>query len=83
MQPGGFQYVLRYSCHPADVSALALATKLKLVAVADDSGTVSLLDLLQVGVLRVWLGCWLGGAAMHRLRVLGPPLWSAAVQGWC
>lgn len=49
MQPGGFQYVLRYSCHPADVSALALATKLKLVAVADESGTVSLLDLLQVG----------------------------------
>ena len=48
LQPGGFQYVLRYSCHSADISALALATKLKLAAVADDSGTLSLLDLLQV-----------------------------------
>ena len=48
LQPGGFQYVLRYSCHSADVSALALATKLKLAAVADEAGNLSLLDLLQV-----------------------------------
>ncbi len=40
--------MLRYSCHSADISALALATKLKLAAVADESGTLSLLDLLQV-----------------------------------
>lgn len=46
-QPGGFQYVLRYSTHGADVTALALATKLKLAAVADASGRLSLVDLLQ------------------------------------
>lgn len=46
-QPGGFQYVLRYSAHAADVTAVSLATKLKLAAVADEAGTVSLLDLLQ------------------------------------
>lgn len=46
-QPGGFQYVLRYSAHSTDVTAVALATKLKLAAVADASGALSLLDLLQ------------------------------------
>lgn len=47
LQPAGFQYIMRYSAHSADVTALALATKLKLAAVADASGRLSLLDLLQ------------------------------------
>ena len=46
-QPGGFQYILRYSTHSADITAVTLATKLKLAAVADEAGCVSLLDLLQ------------------------------------
>ncbi|PSC76739.1 R-Tomsyn-like family [Micractinium conductrix] len=46
-QPAGFQYVLRYSTHAADITAVSLATKLKLAAVADEGGTLSLLDLLQ------------------------------------
>ncbi|KAL4431642.1 hypothetical protein ABPG77_001484 [Micractinium sp. CCAP 211/92] len=46
-QPPGFQYILRYSTHSCDISCVALATKLKLAAVADESGTLSLLDLLQ------------------------------------
>ncbi len=48
MQPAGFQYVMRYSIHSADITGLCLATKLKLAAVADESGTVSVLDLMQV-----------------------------------
>ena len=46
-QAPGFQYVLRYGAHSPDVTALALATKLKLAAVGDASGHVTLLDLLQ------------------------------------
>lgn len=38
---------MRYSAHSADISSVALATKLKLAAVADAAGNVSLLDLLQ------------------------------------
>jgi hypothetical protein len=47
LQPAGFQYIMRYSAHSAGITALALATKLKLAAVADASGRLSLLDLLQ------------------------------------
>ncbi|KAL4458921.1 hypothetical protein ABPG75_013786 [Micractinium tetrahymenae] len=47
LQPAGFQYILRYSTHSSDISSVALATKLKLAAVADESGSLSLLDLLQ------------------------------------
>lgn len=47
LQPAGFQYILRYSTHSTDITAVALASKLKLAAVADESGTLSLLDLLQ------------------------------------
>ncbi|EFN53326.1 hypothetical protein CHLNCDRAFT_137041 [Chlorella variabilis] len=46
-QAGGFQYIMRYSTHSADVTAVALATKLKLAAVTDAGGNLSLLDLLQ------------------------------------
>ena len=46
-QPPGFQYVLRYGAHVADVTAVALSSKLKLAAVADAGGAVSLLDLMQ------------------------------------
>jgi hypothetical protein len=47
LQPGGFQYILRYTAHSADITAVGLATKLKLAAVADASGCLSLVDLLQ------------------------------------
>lgn len=47
LQAPGFQYILRYSTHSCDITSVALATKLKLAAVADESGTLSLLDLLQ------------------------------------
>ena len=46
LQPAGFQYILRYSTHAADVAALALSTKLKLAAVADEGGSVSVIDLM-------------------------------------
>lgn len=40
---------MRFGIHSADVCAVHLATKLKLAAVADESGVVSVLDLMQVG----------------------------------
>lgn len=46
-QAAGFQYVTRYSVHRADVTAVVLASALKLAAVADAKGTVSLVDLMQ------------------------------------
>jgi hypothetical protein len=46
-QAAGFQYVTRYSVHSADVTAVVLASALKLAAVADAKGTVSLVDLMQ------------------------------------
>lgn len=47
IQAAGFQYVTRYSVHDVDLTALSLASLLKLVAVADAKGCVSLLDLMQ------------------------------------
>ena len=48
-QPPGFQCILQCSHHAATISGVALACALRLVALADETGLVSILDLTQVG----------------------------------
>ena len=50
-QPAGFQCILQCSHHAATTSSIAIASHLKLVALADESGHVSLLDLGKVNQL--------------------------------
>lgn len=47
-QPPGFQCILQCSQHVGAVVAMDVSTKLKLVALADDQGTISMLDLTAV-----------------------------------
>jgi len=47
-QPAGFQCVLHLSLHAASVGALALATAAGLLALGDESGRLSVVDLRQV-----------------------------------
>ena len=48
-QPAGFQCILQCTHHAATISSLAIASRLKLLAVADEAGCVSLIDLSRVG----------------------------------
>ncbi|KAH7619656.1 hypothetical protein Ndes2526B_g06639 [Nannochloris sp. 'desiccata'] len=45
VQPAGFQYILKYSTHSVDCTAVSLASKMRLLAVGDCHGGVSALDL--------------------------------------
>lgn len=45
-QNPGWQYILKYSCHAGnDISALCLASRRGLLAIGDESGNISLLDI--------------------------------------
>ena len=48
-QPAGFQCILQCTHHAATISSLAIASRLKLLAVADEAGCMSLIDLSRVG----------------------------------
>jgi hypothetical protein len=74
-QPAGWQYVLRYSTHSADVTALALPSRLKVLAVGDASGAVSVVDLGQLQ--RMFQRQPAGAAGVARLAV-GPCMGPAA-----
>ena len=45
VQPAGFQYILKYSTHSVDCTAVSLASKMRLLAVGDCQGGVSAVDL--------------------------------------
>lgn len=47
-QPPGFQCILQYTHHAASISGIAIAARLKLVALADETGVLSLLELTRV-----------------------------------
>ena len=47
-QPAGFQCILQCSHHSASITAIAVAARQKLIALADEAGFVSLLDLTKV-----------------------------------
>lgn len=47
-QPAGFQCILQCSHHAASISGIAIACGLRLVALADEAGVVSMLELTQV-----------------------------------
>lgn len=44
-QPAGFQYILKYSTHSVDCTAVSLASKMRVLAVGDCEGGVSAVDL--------------------------------------
>lgn len=44
-QPAGFQYILKYSNHSSDCTALRLASRMRVLVVGDTSGAVSAVDL--------------------------------------
>ena len=46
-QPAGFQCVLRLALHAASVCALALSSAAGLLALGDEAGRLSLVDLRQ------------------------------------
>ena len=50
-QPPGFQCILQCQHHGATISSMALSSRLKLLALADEAGAVSLVDLLRVRLL--------------------------------
>ena len=50
-QPAGFQLVLKVALHEAAISAAALCSGAGLLALADHSGSLSLLDLHRPAVL--------------------------------
>lgn len=50
-QPAGFQCILQCTHHAATISSIAVASRLKLLALADEVGCVSLVDLSQVRTL--------------------------------
>ncbi len=64
-QPAGWQYVLRYGCHAADATALALPTRLRALAVGDAAGGVSVVDLAAPA--RLWRSCAPGGGGVAAL----------------
>jgi hypothetical protein len=70
-QPAGWQYVLKYSTHAADVTSLALPTRLRLLAVGDAAGGVSVVDLTQPQRLFQLAAAAPGAGAVARLAV-GP-----------
>jgi len=47
-QPPGFQCILQCTHHAASISSIAIASRLKLVGLADENGAVSLLELTRV-----------------------------------
>ena len=47
-QPAGFQCILQCTHHAASICSIALACRLKLAALADEAGVVSLLELTRV-----------------------------------
>ena len=47
-QPAGFQCILQCRHHATSICGIALACRLKLAALADESGVVSLLELARV-----------------------------------
>lgn len=47
-QPPGFQCILQCSHHAASISGIGVASRLKLIALADETGAVSLLELVRV-----------------------------------
>jgi len=47
-QPPGFQCILQCTHHAASISSIAIAARLKLVALADETGVLSLLELTRV-----------------------------------
>lgn len=66
-QPGGMQYVLKYSTHAADITAVALATRLQLLVVGDADGCVSVVDLMQPQ--RLFTAVPVQGSAVRSLAV--------------
>lgn len=47
-QPAGFQCILQCTHHAATISGIAIASRLRLVALADEAGTLSVADLTRV-----------------------------------
>ncbi len=47
-QPPGFQCILQCTHHAASISGIAIAARLKLVGLADETGVLSLLELTRV-----------------------------------
>ena len=47
-QPAGFQCILQCTHHAATISSVAISSKAKLLALADEAGCVSLVDLSRV-----------------------------------
>ena len=50
-QPAGFQAVLKISLHKATITAAAVCSAAGLLALADQAGSMSLVDLQQPAVL--------------------------------
>lgn len=50
-QPAGFQAVLKISLHEANITAAAVFSAAGLLALADQAGNISLIDLQQPAVL--------------------------------
>ncbi|KAL0036450.1 hypothetical protein WJX77_008242 [Trebouxia sp. C0004] len=49
-QPPGFQCILQCMHHAASISSIAIAARLKLVALADETGVLSLLELTRPSI---------------------------------
>ncbi|KAL0052569.1 hypothetical protein WJX82_004051 [Trebouxia sp. C0006] len=49
-QPPGFQCILQCTHHAASISGIAIAARLKLVALADETGVLSLLELTRPSI---------------------------------
>ena len=47
-QPPGFQCILQCTHHAASISAIAIASRQKLLALSDETGVVSVLELARV-----------------------------------
>ena len=47
-QPAGFQCILQCTHHAASLSGIAIASRLKLVALADEAGILSVVELTWV-----------------------------------
>lgn len=47
-QPAGFQCILQCTHHAASICGIALACRLKLAALSDEAGVVSLVELTRV-----------------------------------
>ena len=62
-QPAGFQCILQCSHHAATISSIAVASKARLLALADEAGCVSVVDLSRVSMQSVF--CPPMQSAMH------------------